>query len=267
MPAGWTAALLALFFLLNASAGSCTTVRVVSADDVGLEEHLGAKIPLDSQFHDESGKPVRLAELVSGPTLILPVYYGCTNICYNLQWGVAQVLPKLTSRPGSDYRVISLSIDEHDTPALATSYKRAYLTSMHTPFPQDGWRFLTGDEATIRVVMQAAGYGFQRRGRDFLHPAASFVIGGDGTIIRYLYGSTIRPKDLSLALIEARDGTTGKTIRTVMDYCFTFDSSRKTYVFNLLRISATAIIICCASFMAFLYFGSKKRKPDTLEKR
>jgi len=228
-------------------------------DSVGLTEHLGARIPLDLVFHDESGAQVRLRDLVSGPTIILPVYFSCTNVCYNLQWGLARILPQIKNKPGSEYRVISVSFDETDTPQVAAKFKRIYLTSMNAPFPEESWRFLTGDAATIRQLTDTAGYGFQRKGRDFNHPAASLIVDGKGTIVRYLYGTTFLAKDLSLALIEARDGTSGATIRKVMDFCFTFDTQQKTYVFNLLRVSATVVILCTGGFLAYLLLSSKKR--------
>lgn len=226
---------------------------------VGLTEHLGARIPLDLMFRDESGRPVRLGDLISGPTMILPVYFGCTNVCYNLQWGLARILPQIRNTPGREYRVISVSFDETDTPQLAAKFKRVYLTSMAAPFPEDGWRFLTGDADSINRLTAAVGYGFQRRGRDFIHPAASLVVDGKGTIVRYLYGTTLLPKDISLALIEAREGTSGATIRKVVDFCFTFDPQQKSYVFNLLRVSATVVILCTGGFLAYLLLTGKKR--------
>ena len=240
--------------------------NIVNSEEktVGITEHLGSRIPLGIIFRDEGGKPVRLAELISGPTLILPVYYGCANVCYNLQWGLAQVLPKIKSRPGEEYRVISVSFDENDSPQLASKFKRVYLTAMHTPFPENGWRFLTGDAASIKGLTDAVGYSFQRRGRDFLHPVASIVVAGDGTIVRYLYGTSFLPKDLALALIEARDGKSGTAVRKVLEYCFNFDPRQKTYVFNLLRVSATVVILCTGGFLAFLILTGRKRKqPDS----
>ncbi|GAC1470944.1 MAG: SCO family protein [Desulfuromonadaceae bacterium] len=231
---------------------------------VGINEHLGSRIPLDITFRDEGGKPVRLAELISGPTLILPVYYSCPNVCYNLQWGLAQVLPKIKSRPGEEYRVISVSFDENDSPELASKFKRVYLTAMHAPFPEGGWRFLTGDAASIKRLTDAVGYSFQRRGRDFLHPVASIVIAGDGSIVRYLYGTSFLPKDLALALIEARDGKSGTAVRKVLEYCFSYDPQQKSYVFNLLRVSATAVILSTGGFLVFLILSGRKRKqPDS----
>lgn len=227
---------------------------------VGINEKLGARIPLDITFRDEAGKSVSLADLVTGPTLILPVYYSCPNVCYTLQQGLAQVLPRIKGRPGEEYRVISVSFDEHDTPELAAKFKRVYLTAMHAPFPENGWRFLTGDAESIKRLTDAVGFSFQRRGRDFLHPVASIVIAGDGTVVRYLYGTTFLPKDLALALVEAREGKSGAAIRKTLEYCFSYDPQQKTYVFNLLRVSATVVILCAGSFLVFLIVTGRKRK-------
>jgi protein SCO1/2 len=233
---------------------------------VGLDERLGAKIPLDITFRDETGRQVRLAELVTGPTIILPVYYSCTNVCNYLQGGLARVLPAIKGRPGTEYRVISVSFDENETPQQAARSKRMYQTSMSTPFPAEGWRFLTGDATDICRLTDAAGYRFQRKGRDFIHPVASFVVARDGTIVRYLYGTTFLAKDVSLALMEARSGTVGTSIRKVMEYCFTFDPTGKTYVFNLLRVSATVVILCTGGFLVFLVLTGRNRRQHTLKR-
>lgn len=226
----------------------------------GLDERLGAKILLDITFRDEEGRPVRLAELVTGPTIILPVYYRCTNVCNFLQNGMAAVIPQIKRKPGEEYRVLSVSFDETETPELASRYKKIYLTAINAPFPEDGWRFLTGDASSIRRLTDAAGYRFQRKGEDFIHPVASFVIARDGTIVRYLHGTDFLAKDVTLALLEAKEGTVGKTVRTVVGYCFTFDPKQKTYVFNLLRVSATVVILAAGSFLAFLLLTGRKRK-------
>jgi len=254
-----------LFTLLLQPCHLCAHSQEYSAERVdeqegsgiGVNERLGAKIPLDSIFYDEAGKTVRLGELITGPTIVLPVYYSCTNVCNFLQGGMASTLPALKRKPGVEYRVLSISFDETETPALAARYKRMYLTSMNAPFPADGWRFLTGDAQNIRQLTDAAGYRFQRKGREFVHPVASFVVTGDGMIVRYLYGTNFLPKDLSLALLEAQSGTVGATIRTVISYCFSFDPAGKAYVFRLLRVSATIVMLTAGGFLVYLLLAGR----------
>ena len=232
----------------------------------GIEEHLGAKIPLDIPFRDETGKTVTLAELITGPTIILPVYYRCANVCSVLQTRMASALQRLEQKPVEDYRVISISFDERETPEMAARSRQAYLNAIRKPFPEDGWRFLTGDKESIRRLTDSAGYYFQRQGEDFVHPVVSIMVDKSGTIIRYLYGLTVLPKDLALAITEARSGLTGASIRKVMDFCFTYDPAGKTYVFNLLKVGATTVILAAGGFLAFLLLSGKKRRPSSGEK-
>ncbi|NVN98724.1 MAG: SCO family protein [Geobacteraceae bacterium] len=232
-------------------------------ETAGITESLGTKIPLDVTFRDETGKPVKLAKLITGPTIILPVFYRCTNVCSVLQFRTAAALQKLELSPVIDYRVISISFDEQETPDMAARSRKTYLSTIKKPFPEEGWRFLTGDRTAIHRLFDVTGFHFQRQGADFSHPVVSIMVAGDGKIIRYLYGVTVLPKDLALAITEARSGVAGTSIRKVMDFCFTYDPVGKTYVFNLLRVSAATVILVASGFMAFLVLTNKKRRPSS----
>lgn len=236
---------------------------------VGLDEKLGDIIPLDLVFTDEQGKPVSLAELVTKPTVIAPVYYRCPNVCHFLQGDLARVLPGLKLKGGDDYQVISFSFDEMEKPELAQRSRDTYYAAMKHQYPDKAWRFLTGDRETILQLTDAAGYRFQKAGTEFLHPVVFFVVSPEGQIVRYLHGTHVLPKDLTLALYEAKTGHVGTTIRKMVQYCFSFDPEQKTYVFNVLRVSATAILTTLALFAAYLVFGGKKSKKinnDTKDK-
>jgi len=234
-----------------------------SAAKVGLDEKLGTHIPLDLTFRDEQGKPVRLADLITMPTVIAPVYYRCPNVCHFLQGDLARVLPGLKLKAGEDYQVISFSFDENEKPELAERSRNTYYAAMKNQYPDQAWRFLTGDLETIHKLTDAAGYRFQKVGTEFLHPVVFFVVSPDGMIVRYLHGTHVVPKDLTLALYEAKEGHVGTTIRKMVQYCFSFDPEQKTYVFNLLRVSATAILTTLAIFATFLIFGGKRPNKKT----
>jgi protein SCO1/2 len=231
---------------------------------VGLDEQLGARIPLELTFRDEDGKPVRLAELITKPTVIAPVYYRCPNVCHFLQGALAQTLPQLKQTAGSDYQVLSISFDETETPELARRNRDTYLAAADGKVPAAGWRFLTGDPPAIMALTDAAGYRFQRAGSDFQHPVVIFVVTPDGTIVRYLHGTHILPKDLALALAEAKAGHVGTTIRKMVQYCFSYDPEQKTYVFNVLRVSATVILATLGAFLAFLLLIGRKKPKDRI---
>ena len=235
---------------------------VAAKGSVGLDEKLGSYIPLDVTFRDEDGKPVKLADLVDKPTVIAPVYYRCPNVCHFLQGDLARVLPQIKLKAGEDYQVISFSFDDLETPELAKRSRNTYYTAMKNQYPELAWHFLTGDKEEILKLTDSAGYRFQKVGSEFLHPIAFFVVSPDGKIVRYLHATQVLPKDLTLALYEAKSGKVGTTIRKVVQYCFSFDPENKTYVFNVLRVSATAILTTLAIFAAYLFLSGKKSKKD-----
>lgn len=231
--------------------------------EVGLDEQLGTQLPLDLAFTDEHGKQVTLRELVDGPTLILPIYYKCPNVCNFLQAGVASVLKDVGRKPGEQYRVISLSFDETETTRNAQKAGELYRGLAGETIPPEAWRFVTGDLKNIHTFLDPSGYKFKREGVDFIHPVASFVINKEGKVIRYLHGVRPLPKDLTLAFYEAETGKSGATIRKMVQYCFNYDPEQKTYVFNLLRVSATAFIATLGIFLAFLILGGKKKRKGS----
>lgn len=235
---------------------------MVTTPEVGLDERLGSVIPLDVTFLDEQGQSVKLSELVTVPTLIAPVYFSCPNVCSFLQGDLARVLPHIRLTPGKDYRVLSISFDERDGPAEAAKARQTYRTAMNAPFPDDGWRFLTGDEVNIHRLLDAAGYRFARRSDDFLHPVAVFVITPDGRIVRYLHGTRLLPLDVTLAFTEAAEGRLGGTIRKVVQFCFSYDPAGRRYVFNLLRISAVAVLLTAGGFALYLVLSNRKKPKN-----
>ncbi len=230
---------------------------------VGLEEKIGASIPLSLTFKDETGQSVTLGQLVNGPTIIAPIYYRCPNVCNFLQADLARVLPDIRRQPGKDYQVVSISFDETETPELAAKSKKMYFQAMKGEFPTDAWHFLTGDIDTIMQLTGSAGYRFRKmHDGQFLHPVVVFVVDTNGTIVRYLHGTRFLPKDITLALVEASEGRLGTTIQKMVQFCFSYDAENKTYVFNLLRVSGTAVLLTAGAFLAFLLLGGKKKKRE-----
>lgn len=227
---------------------------------VELVEQLGKKIPLDLVFKDSTGADVRLDQLVDRPTLIVPVYYDCRSVCNFMLGGLSQVLPELKLTAGEDYRVIAFSFDPEETVELAKHNKKTYLTAIQAPYPAEAWHFLTGTQKNILQLTDAAGYYFAKEGEEFLHPVAAFVVTSDGTIARYLIGQRFMPLDLSMALFEASEGRIGTPIRKALEFCFSYDPEGRRYVFNLLRVSGTVILLTLGSFLLFLILSGRKKK-------
>ncbi len=234
--------------------------QIVEPPPNWLDERLGQDIPLSTSFTDSTGRQLLLSELIDRPTLVIPVYYRCRNVCNLLLGGLAEALPDIKLKAGEDYRVVTFSIDATETTEIAAHSKKTFMTAMNNNFPSEAWTFLTGDDKNIHLVTDAAGYRFQKKGEDFLHPVAAFVVSDKGKIVRYLNGYRFSPLDLTMALIEASEGRVGNPIHKAISFCFSYDPAGRKYTFNLLRVSGTVILLTLSTFLLYLIFGGRKKK-------
>lgn len=248
--------LIAVAAVFPAAAHETASVKA----SVELNEKLGTVIPGDISLLDESGKPVNLKTLIDKPTIIAPVYLHCAHTCPLLLTGLAGALGKLELvQPGRDYRVITLSFDEREGPAIAREKKPNYITAVRKPFPESEWKFLTGDNANIRKFTDAVGFTFQRDGEDFSHPIAIIVLAPGGKVTRYLYGVTFLPFEITMAVTEAAQGKIGSPAGRVLSYCFSYDPLKKSYVFNILKVVGTVMIVTLVSFFIYLMATSPRK--------
>jgi len=227
---------------------------------IGIDERLGKVIPLDLTFYDEDANPVNLKQLIHRPTILAPVYYSCPNVCSFLLFNLAGVVNKMPSEAGKEYQVLTFSFDETEKPSLALEKKKMYLKMIEKPFPEEAWRFLTGDEVTIHKLTDAIGFHFKRQGQDFLHPVSLVILSPNGKITRYLYGTEFLPFDLKMALLEASEERVGPTLSKVLRFCFSYDPQGRKYVFNTLKVTGIVTLLFALSLILFLVLKGK-RKP------
>ena len=229
---------------------------------IGIDQKLGQVVPLDLTFADETGRPVSLKQLIHGPTILVPVYLHCPNVCSLLLQNLAEALNKLPAEPGKEYAVLSISFDETEKPDLAFQKKNTYLKMIQKPFPEDAWRFLTGDKENIRKLTDAIGFHFKRVGEDFEHPVTLIILAPDGRIIRYMVGADPLPFDLKMALVEASQGKIGPAISKVVRFCFSYDPKANKLVFNTLKVTGTVTLLFALSFIVFLFLKGRKQRTQ-----
>ncbi|MBM3316671.1 MAG: SCO family protein [Candidatus Eisenbacteria bacterium] len=231
--------------------------------EVGVDEHLGLALPLDLAFHDETGRPVPLREIIDRPTILTLVYYRCPGICSPLLSGLVDTLDRLDLVPGTDYEVLTISFDPSETPDLAARKRANHLAAFSKPFPAPAWTCMTGDSASIAALTDAVGFRYQRAGKDFTHPGVLTILTPDGRIARYLYGISFLPFDLKLALVEAARGKTGPSINRLLYYCFSYDPDGQKYVFSIVKVAGVVILFFAAIFVLYLVVtGRRARRGD-----
>jgi protein SCO1 len=230
-------------------------------EEVGITEHLGDAIPLQLKFNNEQGQLVQLKDLITKPTILVLVFFDCPQICPQMLSGVSDVIEKSDMTLGKDFRVVTVSFDEYDTPAKAMEKKKTFLRKKSLPHAQD-WIYLTGDSLSIHTLTNSVGYNFQRAGNGFLHPVAIIILSPEGKITRYLYGTYFLPFDLKMAIVEAQKGQARPTINRVLEYCFSYDPEGRKYTLQVTKISATIIIFLAVVLFIFLILRSGKKKTN-----
>jgi protein SCO1/2 len=224
---------------------------------VGVDEHLGEKIPLDAVFVDEQGQQLQIGAAITKPTLVLPIFFSCTVTCPIMLANLAKAINDVPLELGRDYGVIAFSFDEEDEPELARKAKKNFTKILEQGLPREEWRFLTSGEESIRSLTDALGFNFKRTGEHmFIHPNVLIALAPDGKIIRYLYGPRFLPFDVGMALTEAAKGTPGLSIRKLLTYCFDYDPESRGYIVRSFRLLALGIVALLA--VVFFFIVRKK---------
>lgn len=227
---------------------------------MGMDEKPGALVPLDIPFIAQTGDTIRLRDIVKGPTILSLLYYKCPDACSILLTSIANVLRPFTDKPETAPNVVTISIDEKETPADALKARTIAFEAVQKPYPAQRWHFLTGPAESIKKVTAAVGFRYVKKGDEFDHPLGLIILSPQGKVTRYILGTDFLPMDITMSLMEASNGTVQPTIARVLRACFSYDPKSHRFVFNILQVSATVILTLLGIFVAYLIVSGKKRK-------
>lgn len=71
---------------------------------------------------------------------------------------LASAINHVPLTPGENYQVLAISFDAQETPELAREAKKNYLKLIEKDFPEDQWKFLTGNQKSIHGLLHDLGY-------------------------------------------------------------------------------------------------------------
>jgi protein SCO1/2 len=249
------------------SAGEASAEAPGKGKDIKLDPKLGAQVPLEATFRDESGKVVTLGSLRRGkPVILTPVYYDCPMLCNMVLDGLVSSIRDLRFDVGDQYDVITFSFNPADTPQEASKKKDIFVKRYGRPGAGEGWHFLSGDEANIRKLADSIGfrYAYDSSTGQYAHAAMTLVLTPDGKIARYFYGIEYRPRDLRLALVEAADRKIATTVDRFLLLCYHYDPATGKYssiAMNVVRAGGIATVFGLAGFIA-LMIRREKHLPN-----
>lgn len=243
-------------------------------DNVGIDQHLNQQIPLDLNFVDENGQPVKLGQYFGQkPVIMTMVYFQCPMLCSQVLSGLTYTLNGMPSfNVGREFDVLTVSFDPRDTPQAALDNKERYLKRYRRAGSDQGWHFLVGQKEQIDALAQALGfrYAWDPENEQYAHASGIMLLTPDGHIAQYYYGIDYPPRDVHLGLVEASKGKIGTIVDQVLLYCYHYDPRQGKYgaaIFNILRISALATVLVLGGFMVImLRRESKSARQDRLSK-
>jgi protein SCO1/2 len=264
------------------------TVQAVAQDtqsklteQMGITQNLGARIPLDVTFKDETGKTVRIGDTFEGrPVLLVPIFFTCKTMCVNLTDSIVGTLAKGTRsnilKPGRDFDVVMLSINPTETPELARA-KKVEIFDMLTPTvkgqPNEAWRtevepswkMLTGSYENIRKVTDAVGFKYHWDAEKKLinHPTCSILLSKTGKVSGYIIGNdlptAVFETDLKLAKNEQ---VAPKADQSFMFGCIMIDPTTGKYtvvVEKVLQVACVLTVILLAGAITLMSLRERRR--------
>jgi protein SCO1/2 len=231
---------------------------------VAFEQKLNAQLPLDLKFREETGREVTLREYFKDkPVVVVPVYYECPMLCDLTMSSLVKTLKTLRSHnPGQDFQVVMFSFNPKETPQLAAEKKQAYLRRYDRPGTENGWRFLTGEEASVRALAEAMGfrYVYDPTIQQYAHAAGFIVATPQGRISRYLFGIEYGARDLRLALNESGIGKIGDPVGQLLLLCFHYDPTSGKYTMSVLTAVRAAGLLTLAIMGTFLIVSFQRER-------
>lgn len=248
----------------NPSTGLPTALR-----DVRIEQKLDQQLPLDLEFRDESGQPVKLGQFFGQKPVVLAfVYYDCPMLCTQVLNGMVTSFRVLPFQIGKEFDVVTVSFDPRETNTLAAAKKQVYLNYLPEKMragTNSGWHFLTGDQASISQLTEAAGfhYRYDEATKQFAHASGIMVTTPQGKLSRYFYGVDYPARDLRLGLIESSQNKIGSPVDQLLLYCYHYDPATGKYgaaVMKIMRIAGVVTLLAIIAMILLL----KGRNPKMI---
>jgi protein SCO1/2 len=238
---------------------------------VGFEQRLGAAIPLELTFRDDTGQQVRLGEYFHArPVMLVFAYYRCPNLCTLVLNGLVRTLRALTFTAGAEFTVVTVSIDPRDTPALAAAKKAHYVQSYGRAAAATSWHFLTGDAAAIEQLTKAVGfqYAYDAAHDQFAHASGIVLLTSQGVVARYFYGVEYAPRDVRLGLVEAAAQRIGSPIDKLLLLCYHYDPKSGKYglvILRVVRLAGLATVLGLGVMVGVLFRRERGRSRQEEE--
>ncbi len=236
----------------------------VAPPDVGIDQHIGARLPLDAVFRDDSGDDRALGSYfhTRRPAILVMGYFGCPQLCTVVMNGLVESLTEINPHVGRDFDVFFVSIDPKETAKLAAEKKTGYVRRYGKPETAAGWHFLTGPRESIARLSQAMGFRYQYDPelKQFAHGSGLAIVTPDGKISRYFYGIEFPAKDLVAALKLAGTGREGNNVEELLLLCYHYNPLNGKYGMIIWRTLQAGALLTLGGLGFFIVRSVRRDK-------
>jgi len=238
--------------------GIVSTALPAALREIGFDQNIDQRVPLDTAFRDEAGARVHLGDYFGTKAVVMVfAYYDCPMLCTQVISGLSSALGVMSLNPGKDFEIVTVSFNPRDTPASAAAKKAVYLERYRRPGAAEGWHFLTGDQPEIDRLTKAAGfrYAWDAATKQYAHPSGVIVLTPDGRLSTYLFGIEYGPRDLRLGIVEASAGKVGTPVDALLLYCYHYDPMTGRYglaIMRAVRIAGSATVLAIGAFIVVM---------------
>ncbi|MBF0260664.1 MAG: SCO family protein [Magnetococcales bacterium] len=203
---------------------------------VDEQKFLGVKFGNEVTLLDEQGKPFQFADLPNRPFVLVPAYYTCDGACFNIGISLKELLKDVKSlEAGKGFNVVFVSFDKNDTTEGLTKFVQ------QLDLPDDpirGWRFTRFEQPdVIKREMDKIGYKFfwSPADRTFFHPTLILILSPEGRVARYLNVLNVTPKDVELALLEAKSSQfkPSESLDYLVSLCYSYNFKEGRYTLSI----------------------------------
>ena len=252
------------------SSGNPSTGLPQALQEVRIDQKLDQQLPLDLVFRDETGREVKLGQYFGHKPVVLAfVYYDCPMLCTQVLNGMVTSFRVLPFQMSKEFDVVTISFDPRETPELAQKKKKVYVDYLPEKMranAANGWHFLTGDQANIDKITDAAGfrYRWDDKTEQFAHASAIMVTTPSGKLSRYYYGIEYPARDLRLGLIESSANKIGSPVDQLLLYCYHYDPATGKYgavVMNIMRIAGVITLVVILAMLLLLGRTARRAAP------
>lgn len=238
---------------------------------IAQENKLGEQLPMDIRVINWEGQSVEIGDYFKSgkPVVLALVYYSCPMMCPLVMQRLQERINDLPYIVGEDYKLVVVSFDTSEKPALASSIRSGFLAGYKldkNPIIEKGLLFHVAEADSIHRLANAVGfkYEFIAETGQYAHGSALTVLTGEGKVSRYVDGLAAEKSELRMALLEATEGKIANSIGDLfLHFCYRWDPSTGKYTMQAMRVmqvGAVGTMLGLGTLILTLHAGDRVRR-------